>query len=363
MSRPSEVLLVVEQLRRRVPGGIGSMIRGLLKGLGSQGAAPGAAFSVTLYASRAPRRPDELEQFGRPVVQCALPGPIMTRAWDRGLLDVPKDFDVVHALSLVAPPARNAALAVTVHDMTWRRLPEAFPRRGRRWHEASLRRVMSRAAVLVVPSEPVARDLLTAGASEGSVEVIPLGCDHLPPPDLDAAEELLGGLGVGGEYLLSVGTLEPRKNLPRLLEAYGLARPRLPEAWPLVLVGPGGWGPGVVPGPGVVLAGSVSEATLAALYRRARLLAYVPLLEGFGLPPLEAMREGTPVVASRVPSVGDSTMEVDPRNVDDIADALVTVASDEKVRRQLVSAGLARAAELTWANNARRHLELWASLG
>jgi glycosyltransferase involved in cell wall biosynthesis len=75
------------------------------------------------------------------------------------------------------------------------------------------------------------------------------------------------------------------------------------------------------------------------------------------------MREGTPVVASRVPSVGDSTMEVDPRNVDDIADALVTVASDEKVRRQLVSAGLARAAELTWANNARRHLELWASLG
>ena len=76
------------------------------------------------------------------------------------------------------------------------------------------------------------------------MEVIPLGCDHLPPPDLDAAEELLGGLGVGGEYLLSVGTLEPRKNLPRLLEAYSLARSRLPEAWPLVLVGPRGWGPG-----------------------------------------------------------------------------------------------------------------------
>ena len=122
-------------------------------------------------------------------------------------------------------------------------------------------------------------------------------------------------------------------------------------------------GPGRLPGPGVVFAGSVSEATLAALYRRARLLAYVPLLEGFGLPPLEAMREGTPVVASGVPSAGDATMEVDPGNVDDIAEAIVTVAGDEKLRRQLVSAGRARAGELTWANNARRHLELWASLG
>jgi glycosyltransferase involved in cell wall biosynthesis len=286
----------------------------------------------------------------------------MTRAWDRRLLDVPRGFDVVHASSLAAPPARNSELVVTVHDMTWRRVPEAFTGRGRRWHEARLRRVISLAAVLVVPSEPVAKDVLTAGASEELVRVIPLGCDHLPPPDFVAAEELLGRLGVGGEFLLSVSTLEPRKNLPRLLDAYERARSRLPDEWPLVLVGPKGWGPGLVPGPGVVLAGPVGDATLAALYRRARLLAYVPLVEGFGFPPLEAMREGAPVVASRVPSAGDAAMGVDPHDVGDIAEALVRVATDEKVRRQLVSAGQARAGGLTWANTARRHVELWASL-
>jgi alpha-1,3-rhamnosyl/mannosyltransferase len=221
---------------------------------------------------------------------------------------------------------------------------------------------LRRAAVLVVTSEPVARDLVAAGAPEDVVRVIPLGSDQLPPPDFVASEELLGRLGVDGEFLLSVSTLEPRKNLPRLLNAYELARARLPDAWPLVVVGPRGWGPRIVPGRGIVLAGQVGEATLTALYRRARLLAYVPLAEGFGLPPLEAMREGTPVVASSVPSAGEATMEVDPFDVEDIAQALVTVATDQKARQQLVSAGRVHAAALTWAKTARCHVELWESL-
>jgi glycosyltransferase involved in cell wall biosynthesis len=286
----------------------------------------------------------------------------MTRAWDMGLIDVPKRFDIVHAQSLAAPPARRGGLVVTVHDLTWRELPETFTSRGRRWHEAALGRALRHARAFVVSSEPVARELISSGASENVVSVIPLGCDHLPAPDFSATSQLLGRLGVQGEYLLSVCTLEPRKNLPRLLEAYALVRDRLPDPWPLVVVGPSGWGPGIERGPGVVPAGHVEAATLAGLYRRARLLAYVPLAEGFGLPPVEAMREGTPVVASTVPSVQDAAMRVDPTCVEEIADALAIVASDEDVRRQLVAAGHARAAQLTWAKTAGRHLRLWESL-
>ena len=362
MSSRPQVLLVVEQLRRRVPGGIGSMVRGLLEGLATSNGEFETAPAVTLFASRAPRGSDPLRGFGWPVLQSALPGPLMTRAWDRRLIDVPKGFDVVHASSFAAPPARGAQLALTVHDLSWRQVPEAFPARGRRWHEAALRRALRHAAVLVVSCEPVARDLLAAGAPQDRVRVIALGCDHLPPPDLAGSQELLERLGVEGEFLLSVSTLEPRKNLSRLLEAYELARARLPDPWPLVLVGPRGWGQRVVPGPGVVLAGHVGAATLAALYGRARLLVYVPLGEGFGFPPLEAMREGAPVVASRVPGAGDAIMKVDPLDVEDIAEGLVRVATDEKVRRQLVSSGRLHATPLTWARTARCYVQLWDSL-
>jgi glycosyltransferase involved in cell wall biosynthesis len=286
----------------------------------------------------------------------------MTRAWDRRLAGVPRGFDVVHASSFAIPPTRGQRLAVTVHDLAWRQVPEAFPARGRRWHEAALHRALRHADALVATCEPVARDLVAAGAPQDRVRVIPLGCDHLPPPDLAASQGLLDRLGVTGEFLLSVSTLEPRKNLPRLLEAYELARARLPDPWPLVVVGPRGWGERVVVAPGVVLAGQVGLATLAALYSRARLLAYVPLVEGFGFPPLEAMREGTPVVASRVPSAGEVTMEVDPLDVEDIAEALVRVATDEKVRQQLISSGRLHAAAFTWTRTARCYARLWDSL-
>src|SRR5204862_1937119 len=150
-----------------------------------------------------------------------------------------------------------------------------------------------------------------------------------------------------------------RKNLRRLVEAYRLARPQLPEPWPLVVVGPAGWGEALPPEPGVVLAGPVSGEVLAALYARARLVAYIPPLEGFGLPAVEAMYACAPVVASPMPSTGGAALEVDPRDVEAIADALVSVGSQEGVRSQLVTAGALRSAELTWAAAARRHVELW----
>lgn len=355
---------MVEQLRRDLPGGIGTYARGLLQGLRSLGP---AAPDLCLLASRAPGPGDPLDSFGLPVVASRLPRALLTPAWDAGLVPTLSGVDVVHAVSLGLPATRDVPSVACVHDLAWRVVPEAFPGRGRRWHEAALARVLHRAARLVVPSLATAQALQEAGARPGTVRVVEEGCDHLAPPDQAGTAALLARLGVGGPYLLSVGTLEPRKNLPRLVAAFALARPRLPEPWPLVVVGPHGWQgagpswPATLPD-GVVLAGSVPPGVLTALYAGARCLAYVPRLEGFGLPPVEAMAVGTPVVASPMPSTAGRALEVDPCDVEAIADGLVRVATDEATRSRLVEGGRARAAELTWAGAARAHIEIWREL-
>ncbi|HUD15797.1 MAG TPA: glycosyltransferase, partial [Acidimicrobiales bacterium] len=290
-ARPS-VLIAIEQLRRAVPGGIGTYAYGLLSGLArfdaSRLAIGEEPTGITLFASRV--APDPLARWGRPVRTSLLSSRVLTRAWDLGLARAPAGFDVVHGVSLAAPPlARRGggALSVMVHDLAWRSHPEATTPRGRRWHEGALLRALRRADAFVVPSAAVAGALVAAGAGADTVHVIGHGSDHLPPPDLAAAEATLRGSGVDGPYLLTVSTLEPRKNLPRLLDAYRVARAALPEPLPLVVAGPVGWGDaGIGETTGVVLVGHVDDAALSGLYAGAAGFAYVPLIEGFGLPPV-----------------------------------------------------------------------------
>ncbi len=353
-------LLMVEQLRRTASGGIGTYIHGLLQGLDAL--APDERPELALLASRftgGRSAADPLAGLGHPLHSSRLPGPVLTRAWDAGIVRAPTGFDVVHATSLATLEPGRSAMVATVHDLLWRRIPDAYPTRGRTWHEAALRRALRRADRFVVPAEVVADDLHGAGAPSEAITVIPMGSDHLPPPDLAAASAHLSRLGINGPFLLSVGTLEPRKNQARLIEAYGRMRASLPEPWPLVLVGPSGWGRQVVPAPGVTLAGLVPPAELSALYSMSRLVVYVPIIEGFGLPPVEAMAFGTPVVASPLPSTAKAAYEVDPRDTDSIAGGILRVATDDRERTRLRSLGLERSAELSWTVIARRHVALW----
>ncbi len=355
---------MADQLRRPVPGGIGTYVRGLLAGLRT--AAP-EQVDITLWMGRARggagRERDPLAGFDN-VAASRLPGPVLTRLWDRGLGRPPAGADVVHATSLAVPPAGPAPMTVMVHDLAWRHEPDAYPRRGREWHEAALARARKRGALLLAPSAATADDLAAAGVPEGRVAIVEEGSDHLDPPDSDGAAALLARLGVepGGNYLLTVSTLEPRKNLPRLLDAYARARPRLPEPWPLVVVGPAGWGPALSPRPSVLLAGHVGGPVLSALYYGARLVAYVPRREGWGLPALEAMSCGIPVVATPMPSTGGAAFEVPVDDVEAIAEGLVAVASDDALRARLKRAGELRAVSLTWKRAAARHLDLWQGL-
>lgn len=413
------MLVVAEQLRRALPGGIGRYAEGLLSGLAGRAPDPGGGLGLGApdpdpgggQASRAPDpgdhlallasrwgssrprpagdggRGDPLERWGFPVIASRLPGPILTRAWDHRVLAAPGGFDVVHAVSLAAPAIRGgrddrsgrpAKLVVTVHDLAWRKNPEATTARGRRWHEAALRRALRDADAFLVPSDPVADDLRAAGADPGALTVVHWGADHLPRPDRPGAGALLAGLGVRGPYLLTASTREPRKNLHRLVAAYVRVRSSLPDRWSLVVVGPSGWsdaGLGVEPGPdapvpdGVVATGPVSDPILSGLYAGARVFAYVPLSEGYGLPPLEAMTFGVPVVASTgVPSVApepgaeEAALRVDPLSVDAIAAALAAAATDEPLRARLAGAGAALVGSRTWRTVAGSHLQVWKGL-
>ena len=374
------VAVVAEQLRRRVPGGIGTYVTCLVRGLAGLPAPP----RVTLIAGRLGRPGGVSEQIGSglriPAFGPPLPTELVTRLWDRGLLSagaVGRRADVVHATSMAIPPLESAVrrhlptrrrrpiLTAMVHDLAWRRFPESVPARGRRWHEDGLRRLAREAAAVVVPSEQTADELgsASAGFDTSRIVVIPEGADGLPAPDAVAAAAFLRRLDVDGPYLLTVSTLEPRKNLERLVAAYAAIRSSLPEPWPLVVVGPPGWGPALAPAPGVVLAGRADEAVLSALYASARVVAYVPLAEGFGLPAVEAMSAGAPlVVSSGVPSATPAVTGVDPFDVDAIAGALFRAGTDEAWRAELVAAGRQHAAGLSWEETAGRHLAWWTSL-
>jgi glycosyltransferase involved in cell wall biosynthesis len=176
--------------------------------------------------------------------------------------------------------------------------------------------------------------------------------------DVAVRHGLVGELGESGNFTLAVGTIQPRKNIERLIAAHEVARSRETDLGPLVLAGAVGWGE--VSTEGAITLGEVDEADLATLVANCRVMAYVPIEEGWGLPPIEALAAGRPVVASAVPSVlgNPEVVVVDPLEVDSIADGLVAAlrAGDDETDRERRRASVQ---DLTWANCARDHLAAW----
>jgi glycosyltransferase involved in cell wall biosynthesis len=351
--------VVAEQLLRPVPGGIGRYVRALTDHLPAVAAADRGA--VTWIVGRHPA--GRLAAAGLvPAVtaRLALPGRVATRTWvtlrrPRLPAGVLADLDMVHATSAAVPPRGGRPLVATVHDLAFRHYPDAYPAAGRRYHDRSARIVAGEAARVIAVSQATADDLTALyGVEPARISVVPLGVEPPGTADQPAAARLLADLGVRGPFLLAVGTLEPRKNLPRLLAAFGEVTDVLPDHF-LVVAGPVGWGPTLRPtwdSVRVKLAGPLDDPVLQALYRSADGLAYPSLYEGFGLPVVEAMAHGLPVLTSDRSSlpevVGDAAVLVDPLDRGAIAKGLVRLVTDSALRRRLADAGPRRAARFTW---------------
>ena len=285
-------------------------------------------------------------------------------------------IDVHHApdnLSLPLLAARRTARVVTIHDLIPILLPHTVEWKHRLITRVILEASVRRADAVIVPSEATRRDILERyPAAEGKVFVTPEGVDEsFRPAPAGEVERVRRAHGLPGEYLLFLGTLEPKKNLPALLRAYAAARSRAPSLPPLVVAGKTGW----IYEPifetwrelrlqeAVRFLGFVPNADVVPLMSGARAFLFPSLYEGFGLPVLEAMACGTPVITSNVSSLpevaGDAAITVDPHSVEELAHAIEKLAFDDTLHRALRERGLRRAAVFTWRRCAEQTMEVY----
>lgn len=303
----------------------------------------------------------------------------LTVGWHRLQIPFPVerlsgDCDIFHSPDFSLPPLRAARGVVTVHDLSFLRLPEHADPGLRDYLQRSVPAAVARAQRVLADSENTKRDLIELlDTPAEKISVVPAGIEARFRPVRDTVKlaEVRTRYKLPDWFILAVGTLEPRKNLARLIAAYGQMRRQtgLPHA--LVLAGKPGWlYQGIYDQVGreglsehVHFPGFIADDDLPALYTLADLLAFPSLYEGFGLPPLEAMACGTPVVCSDNSSlpeaVGAAALMVDAADVDGLADAMARVLGNASLRVRLGDLGRAQAARFTWQGAARKLLEAY----
>ncbi|UJS24354.1 glycosyltransferase family 4 protein [Thiothrix winogradskyi] len=253
---------------------------------------------------------------------------------------------------------------VTVYDFSHLHYPEFHPADRVKFLKAHLPGVMVRASAVAVISEATREDLYaTLGKT---VKLPPVFVVSPAAADSVVREGVRERYALPPQFILSVGTLEPRKNVARLLEAYKQLEPALQAAWPLLLVGDSGWltqtlAATLAQESHVRWIGYVPDADMTGLYQAAGVFAYVSLFEGFGMPVLEAMTNGVPVLTSNSSSLpevaGGAAILVNPLSVDDIADSLRTLLLDDDLRLALKALGVARANQFSWQVSASHFLD------
>ena len=339
------VAYTLEQLWHDVPGGTAVSALKVLDELGRRN-------DVEMVAVAGRHRRPPRQAFAPPTAVASLPlgRPWLYETWNR--VDWPKvesvtgDVDVCHS-TVAIPAATQAPHVVTVHDVAFVHAPERFTAHGVRVMRRGLDRCR-RADLVLCPSRATADALADLDFDLERIRVVPWGVDPVRVTPRDV-ERVRATLGLPAEFVLFVGTIEPRKNLPALAAA--TARLSLP----LVVVGAEGWGDVQIDADvgataDIRFVGFVPHRELAAVYAAASVFAYPSLEEGFGMPILEAMAAGVPVVTSAggatEEAAGGAAVLVDPRDVDSIAAGLDSAATD---RDRLVGLGARHSSSSTWS--------------
>ena len=289
---------------------------------------------------------------GLPTIEIPLPGKVLIEGWNRSRRpDVDRwiDADVVHAPNYVLP-ATSKPLVATIHDLALLRHPEWFTPTGVAVFLRFFKRVIEENLSVFVPSQATADDCAFRGISERRIHVIPWGID-VEPAGEDEIELARNKYQLPDEFVLFVGTLEPRKNLRTL----SLAMKQHGDL-PLLVAGPTDWGDTEVPNARML--GRIPEGEIEPLIAAATMLAYPSHLEGFGLPVLEAMGQRTPVVTTKgtAPAdiLADAGLAVDTRSPKAIADAIGQLRSNPAEREAMGRLGRDRAKTYRWEATAKR---------
>lgn len=360
------VSLFAEQLLQPIPGGIGTYTRALISQL------PPNAVEVERIVTW--HRSSDLFEAGLSGAKRMSTGRRYTyKRWETGRGPKLKGSgDLIHAPSLAVPRPDGRPLVVTVHDVHFLNYPEAYPDRGLEFHTKMVRR-LSEAARIIVPSKSTASDLASMDASLPPVDVIPMGTDF-EVPDADTIDSVLEKLEVERPYVLWLGTVEPRKNPEGVIHGFVSAVKsgvRQGDDLNLYMVGPPGWWSGDVKEfvdssdmtDRVRRLGPPTRKMLPALFAGAEAFLFPSLAEGFGLPILEAMACGTPVITSdrsSLPEVAGSAAELcDPDDEHSIGGALAKVLNDAGLASDLRRLGLERARDFTWDRTARETKDVY----
>jgi glycosyltransferase involved in cell wall biosynthesis len=283
--------------------------------------------------------------------------------------------DVLH-VQFTSPPFAPCPVVVSIHDLSFEHLPETFKRRSRMQLRLTVRRSARQASQVIALSEHGRSDIITTyGLSAEKVTAIPLAppAHFAPVKDEKELFRVRQTYGIEDDYILSVGSIQPRKNLGRLIAAYSNLRQRLPgvKLPQLVIVGKFAWlyektlrAAGELKlGKSVLLTGYVPESDLPPLYSGALCFVYPSYFEGFGLPPLEAMKCETAVITGNRTSlpevVGDAGLMVDPFDIEEISGALAKLIGDSDLRSQLIVKGRERARRFDWRETAARTLSVY----
>ncbi len=354
--------------------GIGTYTAGLARALADAGRVHLTLFALTWRGRDGlGAAAEELGVRARIVTRPA-PARPLREAWKRA--DLPPlewwtgPLDVVHGPNYVVPPTRRAAQVVSVHDLTPMLFPELCTRDTLDYPRL-VRRAADRGATLQVATHQVARELTDwLGRTPERLAVVPVGAPAPQAGDAAAGRALAGF----DRYVLALGTVEPRKNMPLLVEAFDRAAGERPGLG-LVIAGPPGWGEdeltaavaGAHHRDSINRVGYVTVEQRGDLLRGARCLAYPSRYEGFGIPPLEAMATGTPVVtsdqATLVEVTGDAALHAAVGDADELAAALVRLDGDEDLREMLVGRGLACASTYTWEGIAAAMTDVYEAAG
>ena len=289
-----------------------------------------------------------------------------------------KNADVTHFFNYHIPPGVKGKTVVTVHDMTYKRYPETVKLKTKKMLDINLKRSLDRADVIIAVSEFSKKEILHYFPNcEDKIKVIYNGVDlNRFNTNIDKNSQILvqNKYKIEGNYLLYLGTIEPRKNIERLIESYYLVNKESSDTPKLVLAGGKGWMydnifkkvDDLKLKDKVIFIGYIEDEDVPALIKGAMIFLFPSIYEGFGMPPLEAMACGTPVLTSNISSlpevVGDSGVLVDPFSKESIKDGILRMLNDDNLRQELSIKGQERAKLFSWTRVTEKLYNIYQSL-